>query len=59
MKQTTLKIFELENNPKFGSILTRKFLIFFYQFLKWLKAENITPEAAWEGSNFIYYLSLP
>jgi len=28
MKQMTLKIFELENNPKFGSISTRQFYFF-------------------------------
>lgn len=50
MKQTTLKIFELENNPKFGSISTCQFLFFLLIF----KAENITQEAAIEGSNFMY-----
>lgn len=53
MKQMTLKIFVLENNPKFGSISTC-WLLFFPVIFKWLKTENITWEATRQGSDFFY-----
>lgn len=51
MEQMTLKIFELENNPKFGSISTCWFLFFPVTF-KVNKTENITWETR-QGSDFL------